>query len=124
LDGGAEFLIGALRLLQFEIGLSQLMMRIGIAGIDLDRVDELDRSLTILSLFEILLSAVKILLLADVGIAGTRRKERRDKSERYYQPEREAHDEIFQFGHIILHYTGHRSGGKKLVKVAAPRPRR
>ena len=52
------------------------MMRFGIAGIDLDRVDELDRSLTIFSLFEVPLAALKVFLLAHVGISGTGRKKK------------------------------------------------
>jgi hypothetical protein len=51
-----------------------MVMCFGKARIDFDRVAELDDSFTIFALLEIALTALKILFLADVRIAGTRTK--------------------------------------------------
>src|SRR5271165_7639335 len=81
LNSAGQFLIRPQLLLGLEVSLGQFIMRIGVAGINLDGVYKLNRRLAILAFFEVALAAVKILLLAHVGIARASRKRSGDKSE-------------------------------------------
>jgi hypothetical protein len=57
-------------------------VRVAIGGIDLNRVLELNCCFAILAFIEIVLTALKILLLAYVGVAGAANKKNSDQSQR------------------------------------------
>ena len=90
-----------MRFLQFKQTLSELIVCLRISGIYLDGINELDFGLTILSLFEVALAGVKVLLLADVRISGTRRKnEGNDQKQEHDQTlaRRKRHTETSEVG--------------------------
>ena len=67
-DGAGQFLVGAVALLQMEVGFSKLEVRIGVARIDLDGIGKLDRRFLVFPFRKVVLAALKVLLLAHVGI--------------------------------------------------------
>src|SRR6266446_3123847 len=70
-----EFLVGSRPILKLEIGLGKLIMSVGVMGVHLDGVTELNGRFAILALVKIALSAFQVFLLTHVGIAGTSNKE-------------------------------------------------
>ena len=68
-DGAGEFLIGVNPVVKIEISLAQLKMGLRETGIDLHGVGVLDGGFAVFALAEVALSALKIFLLANVGIA-------------------------------------------------------
>jgi len=69
LDGARQFLESALAIADSQVALAELEMRLSESGIDLEGIGVLDRGLAVFSLSEVLLAAVKIFLLASIGIA-------------------------------------------------------
>src|SRR5580704_16516540 len=67
-ESAAEFLVGVQPVLQFEVGLSQLIMTFGIARIDLYRIAKLNGGFLVLAFRKIALSTFKILLLAHIRV--------------------------------------------------------
>ena len=74
-DRAGQLLEGAVRVAQFQIRLTQLVMRLSKARVDLNGVGILNCRFTILAGGEIFLAAVEVLLLANVRIAGARGKQ-------------------------------------------------
>src|SRR5271165_1420489 len=74
-----EFLVSRGPLLSFKVALRQLVVGIGVILVDLNRVGVLDRSFTVLAFLEVALAAVKIFLLAQVGILRACRKDTRNQ---------------------------------------------
>src|SRR5271157_4173679 len=81
LNSAIQFLIGPVLLLNLEVSLGQLIVSLGKARIDLDRVGKLDRGFTIFPFLEVALAAVKVFLLTNVWIARASRKRSSDKGE-------------------------------------------
>ena len=69
LDGARQCLESALAIADSQVALAELEMRLSESGIDLEGIGVLDRGLAVFSLSEVLLAAVKIFLLASIGIA-------------------------------------------------------
>src|ERR1035438_8659890 len=81
LNSAIQFLIGPVLLLNLEVSLGQLIVSLGKARIDLDRVGKFDRGFMIFAFLEVALAAVKVFLLTNVWIARASRKRSSDKSE-------------------------------------------
>src|SRR5271165_2702731 len=81
LNSAGQFLIRPQLLLGLEVSLGQLIVSLGKARIDLDRVGKLDRGFTIFPFLEVALAAVKVFLLTNVWIARASRKRSSDKGE-------------------------------------------
>src|SRR5580704_2418692 len=93
IDRTGEFSKGAVIVLEFEIGLAQLKMRLGKARIHLHRVAILNGRFAELALFAIAVAALQKLLLADVGVAIATSEQRRNQEPDQQQPDgnRAAH---------------------------------
>ena len=74
-SGARKFLIGAIPVVQFEIGFPELVVGLGKAGIYLDGIGILDGGLAILAFCEVALGAFKVFLLAYVGVARASREQ-------------------------------------------------
>src|SRR2546427_4623716 len=73
-DGADQFLVGSGPILQLEIGLGKLVMSVGVMGVHLNGVAELDGRFAILALVKITLTTFLVFLLPLVGIARTSHK--------------------------------------------------
>jgi len=67
-DDLLQLLESAGPLLRLSVGLRELVMRFGEAVINMDGAGELNRSLLVFAFFEVAAAALKIFLLANVGI--------------------------------------------------------
>ena len=68
-DGAREFLVGASPLRKLEIRLGKLVMSVGVTGVHLDCVAELNGRFSILAFLKVSLTTFQILLLTHIGIA-------------------------------------------------------
>jgi hypothetical protein len=69
LDAALQFLESAVRLAETKVGQAEAIVSIRKTPIHLDGIAVLDGRLAVLALLEVALSALEILLLANVGIA-------------------------------------------------------
>jgi hypothetical protein len=67
-QGTRQLIVSTLHIPQLQVGLRQLRVTLGKAGINLYRVGELNDRFAVLALAKILFPTVEILLLARVGI--------------------------------------------------------
>ena len=74
--GARELLVGWRPLLHLQVTLSQLIVGLGVRGIDARGIQELHRSFGVLALLKVLLTTPKIFELAHIGVTRTSRKVR------------------------------------------------
>src|ERR1700722_5628070 len=75
-EGSSELGKGSFRLLQPEITLCQLVVSLRASRINLHRVEELNRGLSVLTFLKITLAALEIPLFAHLGIPRARRQKK------------------------------------------------
>ena len=79
-NGAVQFLKCATGVAQLEKGLAELVVGLGKAGVNLNGVGILNYRFAVLALGEIALAALKILLLAHIGIARTAGEESENRA--------------------------------------------
>src|SRR4029077_11071873 len=75
LDSAGKFLVGTIEVSKLEGGFRELIVGLREAGIDMHGVGELNGRLAVLALGEIALSALKVLLFANIGITRATREQ-------------------------------------------------
>ena len=71
MDGAHEFLVSAPPVALLQVSLCKLIVRLREFRIELNGVLKFDGSFLVFSLLEVSLAAIEVLLLENVGIAGT-----------------------------------------------------